>query len=535
MEAGGRRPCKAAISKRGSQEAATISARAMGPIGAGEPPPESVRRASRLRAHTSFEHPMIQSLSSRLAFPLLLVCAASCGGGGGSSSADTSPSATPTSAALLINTSAGVIERVEGRLLGLMLEDSSGGFSENLLPRDQVVALTDPLGSTETVEIDAVPDGVFVAAHMVFVEDSMVVTGPLGARQPLPDAPTTLRAVFDKPLDNRGGGAPRVQVRHSGDSLLRQISGGRYRFTPVLFGGEGDVALFFGALVEVLRVDSANLKAVGAIGDLEFMLKFDPSTILVREPMEDPISVDAFVDGLEEGAWLLLDGALDGDVLLVRSAVDLEEDPTPTRPGTGRKSKMLGVITSIDADAESYGFDVIGIQKAGRGVPVDFPISLEVQAGDARIKVVPRRGRHRGHLPFSALEPDMLVETEWFDAPSGDGVITAQKVNIRRGRNPFAVCSVRGVITEVDEDSITVEDADGAIGDYVSLPETIFLRAGPDECGLISREELMAGDEALVIFAKSASGENIAQLVRVTTPPPPPPAPLPNPNPAGGN
>lgn len=459
-------------------------------------------------------------INPRLLALLPLSFLVACSGGGGSSSG----SQTVPAESLLIDTAGDVREQLSGRLALVAFEEPTGEIGGNVLRGNPLVDLIHPEGVTEGVELEPFPPGAKAAVHLMFIDDSLVITLENGEEHKIEIPGHGIRVPFAEPTDLNAKRPDWLMIEHRGLDM-QQRSDGVVEWRPDMRVSNGDEHMVENKLIRVLSANADSETAFGEFCDDSRMIvemRFDEDAILTEEAGSEPLSLDEFFMALGDGAKIEVDGYLDGAFLLVLTAQIVEPGDDPNPKSVGNKSDMSGVIREILGDEGAFMFEVFRIKKSGRNVPNELPLTLKVFAGDTKIKWVPRMGRHTGHLPFSALEEDMFVDVEWLGPAYDNTVPDALKVDIRSDRAPAMLECISGTILEINlMDKVIVIQLDGPdMAEISYADDTVFLEREGDEFVKIEPMELMIGDEISALAEKLSDTEYEAALIRLRMPDP---------------
>jgi hypothetical protein len=242
------------------------------------------------------------------------------------------------------------------------------------------------------------------------------------------------------------------------------------------------------------------------------------ATTLVRG--DDQVGVDEFLARLVAGERLVVDGWLDTwrNVQVTAAFADAD-DPPPH----DQKTEVVGEIVELQPEARQLVLQVNRIEKGGRDLPSRRPLLLDVRVDDrTRIKWVPRRARHRGHLEFDDLRAGMLVEVEWH-GPSTPPVV-AHKIDIRAEHAAPAIRVLHGTVREIDLAAGRVRlaaarDEPFRFGrdryeavDVLVDGETILLRKSDGRLREIDLPDVAPGDRAWVL-GRHLEGPRLRALV----------------------
>jgi hypothetical protein len=443
---------------------------------------------------------------STLLAPLALSVIAACSGGSSGSDAS-GPVPTAGTVQLVFDSAAGSDARVTGTIQAVAFENAAGVVVGNQLDDPVDVVLADPDGAFSSVSVrDPGPD-VYSKLHLVFAGGTVRLQHPDGqdervqlssANQVVPIDP---QRVFPKDDDriivivNR-----RPYTGGPGGNIVE----------PDLGGGPTDTVPVRYARMTVLSIDSVNRQLVAELsidGAPSVDVLFAMPSLLLRDDAQ--LGVDDFLAGLSIGSTIqVVDGELETDAqggrtLTVYAAVDLGlEDPN----GNGRKSEVHGCIASIDSVAETFTLGLFTVDKGVHNLPDPLPGTLAVAADGARIKWVPRLGRHTGHLPFSALQVGMSVEVEWH-GPALTGSVPAHKVDIR-DEVASPLWSLGGAVTGVDatSDELTIE-----LGDPLAVGSSSYASV---RLALASDTLVLGGDATQVPIGRFQIGDVVFALAR---------------------
>ncbi|MBI5850031.1 MAG: hypothetical protein HZB39_03175 [Planctomycetes bacterium] len=449
-----------------------------------------------------------------LAF-LLFAAFAACSGG------SSSFSFTGSTSNLFLDGAAGIDAEIAGRLASVRLEALDGTASGELLAAETDVALARMDGSGSLIALRGIPDGAFAALVLRFADGSMRVRlgdareGALAARDHF------LRVPFANPWLATGRRSC-LALRHTASVTPLAIGAGVMEWSPSVVAAPIDVAPIRFGRVDVLRVDVAAESAVGLLVGMDarqITLAFAPDALLLREPSITPLDRASFLAGLLPGSRLVVDGVLDlDDRLTVTAALDLGVNEAH---GRGEKGELRARILELVPGREAFRAVLLDVEKGAHLLPDPRPRTLVVDASPARIKWSPRRGRHGGHLPFSALEPGMIVTIEWHGAMTGEA-LAAEKIDIREQ----GTCLGRDFAGEVlavsfDPRTLSLRLREVVVIDGRELREIEFavdedtpiVRTNGSAVRLVRLAEIEVGERANVLADPRGRGRLRAELV----------------------
>lgn len=375
-----------------------------------------------------------------------------CSGSGSSSS---STSSAPTSAAeahLRSSTAGGLDGRLVGIVNAIVLEDDQGAMTPNLVAGNPELVVSDPLGATMGFELQDFGPGKFVAVHISFVTNTLEYRISSGSTETITLQGGSIEAPFDRPLQATAMGAWWFELRHRAPvALIPGATPSEVIWLPDMVAHAGGTTLLRDNRFEVSSVDQVAGTVMGRLLDLDDMpatARFLSNAVLILGGTG--YDEAGFLANLSVGDELQIYGVLDGRSELLIAFAERLDDPL-AGPGNGRKNRVRGTIERVDQKTGEISVEVFEILIGGKSLPGSVPGMLELDASPAKIKWVPRYGRHGGHLPVSALESGMYVGVEWHNSSNGHNKpLAAHKVNIRsKGRLPY-VHFLQGVVESVD-------------------------------------------------------------------------------------
>jgi hypothetical protein len=474
--------------------------------------------ASPLTLSSLFEVEAMKRTTLALAFVSLATLFAACGGGGGSSQGS---SARP----LLVDTASGGGVFLSGSLQGLVLETGDGLKVPLVLEPPVTLVVADPAGETSGVDLAAVPMHPWTSVHLQFVPGSLVARDNDGKDRPVEVASSMVEVPIQP---SRFGGHSWLMLRHTG-SLDLVTEGTRLRWRPAMTGSWVDGQVVTDVRMRVERVDVGARLAWGQLascGRMGAELHFPDSAVLMLDSTGETVPPETFLTALKPGSELLFDGIASGTGRVeVSAAMLLDEEDDDDKKHRGRRFEVEGQILAIQEQSTTFTLGVTRLRRGNWSRPL--PESLTVQAGDAKIKYRPRRGRHTGHLPFSSLQVGMLVEVEGFGAPV-EGAVTAKKVDIRSSEVVGRLGELLGEVTEVklsDPAQMVIEPVGNdqfriggkTYSDAVVLigQETVLVRHEGDKLVLIELGAVVIGERCVVLGRVVEANRLRAALVRV--------------------
>lgn len=409
-----------------------------------------------------------------------------------------------------------------GRVAAVAFQEPGGRVEVHRPGPDDELVLASPLGGTSGMFLPDVERRPWESVHLRFVPGTLRARLPGGQVVSVETPSSGLSALF---RSGERSLAPWIVLRHTGKVALRATAGGSWRWDPSMAVSNGDVHHLRQAIVRVLGVHVTDRRVTGELrrcASMPVTLHFSDSARLTRESNPDPLTPEEFLSGLSAGAEILIDG-----ILIVGEEIEVIAAHHDDEPGGGRgqKTKVLGRILELVKQSETFRLQVEEVRVGGRDLPNTRPLVLTVRARDSKVKWVPRRGRHRGHLPFDALEKDMFVEVEYHGRAT-ELTVKAHKINIRAERRHPFLHEVEGVLLElkVKERHFVLGPLDGGGfhldgRHYTSLTvevteETVFVRRTRDAYYLVELESLRLGDRMWLLGTHSGNGHLVATLVR---------------------
>ncbi len=446
--------------------------------------------------------------------------------GGGSSGGSASPAPVAV-AQIVFDTAAGSAARVTARLDGVAFERADGSMAGRLMDSPAAVLLADPDGEFCSVSVANLPTDIYTAVHLVFAPGSVRAHHADGHESQLRLAASNLRVAFEVPTQFPTRERDIVRIGNRGDAFDGTGGSSATPIDPGFDGGPSSGVPVRYARLEVLSIDAQSRRITAELstsGHPTVAAEFADGAILIHDDVQ--LAVDDFLAALQIGSIVqIVDGELVTDAanqrkLTVFVAVDLGiEDPH----GNGRKSEVHGCISAIDAASEHLTLGLYRVDKGVENLPDPLPGTLDVDAGSARIKWVPRHGRHPGHLPFSALTVGMSVEVEWL-GPAGNGVVPAMKVDIREASSA-PLRSFAGDVSAIDGTSnqltlgldspIEVGGTSYTSADVRLTNDTIVLGGSPPSAGDPLTARFHVGDAVFALARWDPGDVFVADYLRL--------------------
>jgi hypothetical protein len=386
--------------------------------------------------------------------------------------------------------------------------------------------LAHPTGSPAGIELADAPRRPWIAVHLLFVRDSLEAVLANGRDHKVHLPGNMLRVPLRSPA------APStawLELRHASELDLRLETSGDLAWRSQMIGAPGEVRRLLDAEIEILSVDVSSASAIGELEDCDEMpvkLVFSDDAFLFDPPSIERLTVVEFLQRLQPGDRIVVDGLLDDDRVVEVFAALIDERAADQ--GRGNKNKVEGSIVELLPESRAFRLRLMRVKKAGAGFPSPTPRELTIGAGDAKIKHLPRRGRHRGHLAYDSLDKGMFVEVEWHGAVV-DGRVAAHKINIKGEddrRSPVLV-ELEGRVREVDGDRkllvLTPTTGDAfRIGErshptaVVEIgPESVIVQKVDGRYRIIDLGDVAVGRRATVLGRHLVENRIQALLVRI--------------------
>lgn len=451
----------------------------------------------------------------RVALFALVLCGITACGGGSSASFSSS-----FSTSLYLDGAAGIDAEITGILASARLETPTGELGDELLATETELALARRDGTGELVALRGIGPGPWSALVLRFADGSLRARRPAAPEVALAPGAHVMRVPFAAPWQGSAS-TTALALRHL-EPVAPQPVGALLDWRPETELAPVDVVPLRFALVDVLRVDRAARTAIGSLVGMDarqVTLEFAEDALLLREPSPDPLGLDAFLAGLDPGARLVVDGFLDAeDRLVVLAAIDRGASE---QPGQGQKGRLRAAILELVPGGETFRAAVLEVQKGSWLLPEPQPVEILVDASDARIRWSPRRGRHAGHLPFSALARGMIVELEWHGQTSGAPLL-AEKIAIREqgtciGRDfageVIAVTAEPPTLALRLREPVLVDGRELREIEFAIDEATPIVRTDARRLRLVRLDEIVTGEPARVLADPRGRGRLRADLV----------------------
>ena len=386
----------------------------------------------------------LRTCSTLALFAALLPMA--CSSGSGSSGGPGTPGSSTSQ--LLLDPTAGATTDVTVQVEVVALERADGSLTTDLLPGSGSLDLVRTDGATETLGIDAPPAGSYVALRILLAGSEAVVDSG-GAARRISLGSRELRVPFANAVDASNGLL--LGLRHTAAFVDPGENG---TWQPALAPADPDVLSLRLARVDVAST-SLDGTVLGTLGDRAVELFFAPDAVLLRDPDLEPLSIDAFVNGVAPGHRLLVDGLLElGRTVQVSAAVDLGPRDRSGRGNNGF-GEIRGVILEFD-DEDEFDMSVLEVLSGRDRLPDPLPRRIEVDVDDSRLFVVPQPGRPAGPIEADDLEVGMTVQVRWREPIDDDeswrGLGSPTSVGASR-RSNVGVSAWEGTGDEASESS----------------------------------------------------------------------------------
>ena len=350
-------------------------------------------------------------IRSTLPVLLAVLCSrlASCGGGGSSFQADAG------TLDLVIGTDASNGTAVSFLVDGVVLEDTQGRQTTNLLRETREVVLVDALGRPEVITLHDVPQGEYRLAHFAVHPASGMARRANGQIERV----VVPSLVFDisthmTPV-SKGSGRTLWRAEHAGRIELPAAQGGSVLWTPVIqFAGAGDDVTLRHTRAQITRIDPQAFTMAALLGVLELpvQLVFPETVALIDTGVTGTVDRQTFFAAVQPREVISISGELHGDGTV-----------TVTHAQRGSAGNTaLGKVESIDRLAETFEMTVLEV-KSGAQVPGAAAGPVLFDASQALIRFHGMQGP-LGPLDLSFVEAGYLVSVTWEEpAVQGDPLV----------------------------------------------------------------------------------------------------------------
>ncbi|MCR9244774.1 MAG: hypothetical protein NXI31_07065 [bacterium] len=465
---------------------------------------------------------MPHTLPRALAFAGLagsLFLSAACSGGS-DSSPTTTTSAGSGAVHVLLDTAAGSDAFVQGQVVAVTLEPTTGGSTPNLLDAPVEFTLTDPLGSAAGLVLREVASGSFAAVRLVIAPGSTSATYPNGARYPV-TMPAELRITFDEPLAHDASGESWVVAGHYGAAPPAGATAA-FSWQPMLRAFADEVGVARSSL-DVVLVESGGLTVTDAAQrEGRLWLTFEASSAFYDAAGNRYPDAAAFVAATTTGTQVDCKGRLS------RTGT-LRLDEIRQAPVTGNtRARLIGRITQIDVGAEVFWMDVFAEARRGESQTfLPLPSRARVDAANAELE----RPNDR-YLAFNELQVGNLAKVEWHSRqPNQNGIedVVAREVEVApasgvgmrpewQGRVDAVDLTLR-TITVVRRDRPLVVNGQVQSSIVVHVPTGLAIERRADRGGgrsMIGLDGVLPGQDRIWIRGRvTAASEVEANRLRV--------------------
>lgn len=448
--------------------------------------------------------------------PALLVLSA-CGSGSGGGAATPTAVADPGSVTVLLDTRAGSDSWVQFQLAGATLEGPGGLQTGNLLPSARILTVADPSGELTGMRLAAAPAADYAALHLIFVPgtgvgrdalgDNLTVAGPIDVRVPIMDG-----------LRHDGATASWLVVGYDNDALTIQGTNGTW--TPELSGrADGSEVTLSQLAYPVVR--GGELMVTATMADDSALTVRESTQCRYRDEDGNAYSTrEAFIQALTVDDDLLVSGA-------INRIGEVDADTISRKPRYAR-SRLIGRVLQLDANAERFRFRVQAVNRRGAGPLLETPVEIWVVTRNARIEA-----SNGDRLAFADLAVDRLAKVKWSSFAVGAGgleVYRATEVEVPGGNSahPRPQWQARVMSVDLVNNSFVIEPRNGkpiringqAVSQATVLVDvnTVIERRSAQGSGsqVISLSELQVGDDRVWIRGITTGPATIeASRVRV--------------------
>lgn len=437
---------------------------------------------------------------------LALLALASCSSGGKPAAGSNSEIVRDLD--LVVNTSGAAEAKLVGRISVVALERADGEFTANLLDGDLDLVLADPAGEASFARMRNAPAGTYVAVNLAF-STTRVQAQPRSGEPFVVELPRRdFRVLLSQPMTLASAAQAWFTLVHEGPITLER-SGEQWTWNPTWVAQPSEAQLLRGARAQVASFDQSRrlIDALLAPAATPVVLDLTRATTLLREGAL--LDLDQFFAALQVGEQITFDGWLDEwrNIAVVAAWIDTD------RGARGAKSEVRGEIVELQPQTQSFTLLVQEIRKDRAGLPSERPLRLSVTVGErTRIKWLPRLGRHRGHLPYSALQVGMRVDVEWH-GPAAELRLTAHKVDILEANAQPALRDVAATVERIDTTQRTITLRARGNGVWIGGERvTTFTANVTDDTLLVQRSRNRLSEIELAEVPVGAAAEGIVRI-----------------------